>query len=247
MRIRHPRLVAAAARLCAWVVWVWIRLLRHRYVALGEAWHPDALPEGARFIYAFWHENLLLPLYYAPRMTINVLVSQHADGELIATVCKHLGMGVFRGSTTRGGVEAVRQIVRDNHAHLAFTPDGPRGPRRKVQPGLIYLAARTGLPIVPAGFGCGSGWRLRSWDRMILPKPLTRALCLTGFAIHVPADIDRDQLESYRRLVENALEEISEVAQQMVTGQRMRFSCPVLARDALLETGGNPGRMKNAG
>jgi lysophospholipid acyltransferase (LPLAT)-like uncharacterized protein len=257
MKIRHPRLLGAVARVAAWVIWLWTQLLRNRWVALGGVWEPDKLADGAHFIYAFWHENLLCPLYYAARMEINVLISQHADGELIARVCKHLGMGVFRGSTTRGGIEAVRQIVRENrHTHLAVTPDGPRGPRRQVQPGLIYLAARTGLPIAPVGFGFGSCWRLRTWDRFVLPTPLTRALCVSGFPIHVPADIDRDQLESYRRLVENALEELTEIAEHLANGQRIgardqgwvsggKLALPVLS--ALLETDGKPGRMKDAG
>src|SRR5206468_6190352 len=105
-------------------------------------------------LYAFWHEHLLLPAYHYGRRDIRVLISTHADGQLIAEVCRRLGFGLVRGSTTRGGVEAVRQMLRDGGAsHLAITPDGPRGPRRRVQPGVSFLASRTGLPVVPMGIG----------------------------------------------------------------------------------------------
>src|SRR5260370_1411263 len=152
MKIRHPWLISFIGFIGAWLVRLWISTVRYRYQNLGPDLRPSRLGPGERYIYAFWHEYMLLLAYHYGRPAILVLISQHADGELIAEVCRHLRFGLVRGSTTRGGVEAVRRMLHAGQtAHLAITPDGPRGPRRQVQPGLIYVSARTGLPIVPIG------------------------------------------------------------------------------------------------
>jgi lysophospholipid acyltransferase (LPLAT)-like uncharacterized protein len=119
---------------------------------------------------------MLLPAYHYARPDIKVLISTHADGQLIAEACQRLGFALARGSSTRGGVEAVRDMLRANDTHLAVTPDGPRGPRRRVQAGVVYLAARTGLPIVPVGFAARRPWRAKSWDRFAVPRPFSRAV-----------------------------------------------------------------------
>jgi lysophospholipid acyltransferase (LPLAT)-like uncharacterized protein len=109
---------------------------------------------------------------------------------------------------------ALRQMLRlAAAAHLAVTPDGPRGPRRHVQPGVAYLAARTGLPIVPVGMGYRSCWRMKSWDRFVVPKLGSRATCITGTPICVPAEVGRDGLEHYRLLLEQELNRLNDLAQ----------------------------------
>jgi lysophospholipid acyltransferase (LPLAT)-like uncharacterized protein len=100
------------------------------------------------------------------------------------------------------------------HNHLVVTPDGPRGPRRQVQAGVIYLAAKTGLPIIAMGIGYQNPWRLRSWDGFVLPRPWRRATMVTATPIPVPPELNPDLLEQYRRLVENTLREVSEAAER---------------------------------
>jgi lysophospholipid acyltransferase (LPLAT)-like uncharacterized protein len=196
-----------------------MRTLRYQYRPLGSNFDPHQTAPGERYIYAFWHENLLLPAYCYSRSDVYVLISRHADGQLIAEVCRHLGFRTVRGSTNRNGVEAVRQLLRFGKVgHLGITPDGPRGPRRRVQPGLIYLAARTGLPIIPAGFGYEHPWRMRSWDAFAVPRPGRRATCVTTRAFRIPADAGREELEHHRRLVEDALLQNTEVAQRWAEG-----------------------------
>jgi lysophospholipid acyltransferase (LPLAT)-like uncharacterized protein len=125
---------------------------------------------------------------------------------LIAQACRHLGFSLVRGSTTRGGTEALREMLRlGRTGHLAITPDGPQGPRRRVQPGLIYLAASTGLPILPIGIGYRRPWRTNSWDRFALPRPFGRAVIVTAPVIRVANALDRAALEAERRRVEDAL------------------------------------------
>jgi lysophospholipid acyltransferase (LPLAT)-like uncharacterized protein len=213
MKIRHPFLIKAAAFAGAWALRAWVGTLRYRYCPLGPNLDPRTC--GAPYLYAFWHEYLLLPAYHFGRMDSHVLISTHADGELIAGLIRHLGFRVVRGSTTRGGVKAVREILGlENESHLGITPDGPRGPRRRVQPGLTYLSSRLGLPIVPAGFSYQRPWRMQSWDRFAVPRPFTRARCVTCEPILVPPDAERDLLEEYRVYVEQRLLDLTAQAER---------------------------------
>src|SRR5207249_4152188 len=145
----------------------WMATVRVRFVFLGGRHHPPD-PRTERFIYTFWHEHGLFAATLEAR--IHVLISSHSDGELIARIAGHLGRGSVRGSTTRGGMRALREMVRvARRTHLGVTTDGPQGPRRRVQMGTIFLGALTGLPIVPFGVGYTRAWRARSWDRLAIP------------------------------------------------------------------------------
>jgi lysophospholipid acyltransferase (LPLAT)-like uncharacterized protein len=216
MKIRRPWMIKAVGFVIAWVVRLWIGTLRYRYRPLGPDLDPNRADLEGRYIYAFWHENILVPAYHYGRPDIWVLISQHADGELIAEAARRLRFGLVRGSTARaGGIEAVRQMVRLGQAgHLALTPDGPRGPRRQVQAGLLYLAARTGLPIVPVGIAYRRAWRAKSWDRFALPMPGTRTVCVTAEPIRVPADGYSERLEQYRQEVEQAMQRATTEAER---------------------------------
>jgi lysophospholipid acyltransferase (LPLAT)-like uncharacterized protein len=164
-----------------------------------------------------WHETVLLGA--SIKAPIHVLISQHADGELIAQVCRRLGIGVVRGSSTRGGSRALLGLIRrGRQTHLVVTPDGPRGPRRHVQPGLVFLAAVTGLPIVPVGIGFTAAWRARSWDRLAIPKPWSRAVVVFAPEISVPPNLDRAELERYRQRIEAALHRVTAEAERRAAG-----------------------------
>jgi lysophospholipid acyltransferase (LPLAT)-like uncharacterized protein len=207
-------LIRALGFLVAWVVRLWIGTLRYRYRPLGPNVDPHQCGLRERYIYAFWHEYMLLLAYQYARPDIYVLISQHADGQLIAEVCRHLGFRTVRGSSTRRGAEALLQMTRlGRKAHLAITPDGPRGPRRTVQIGLVYLAARTGMPIIPVGIGFSRARRMNSWDRFALPMPWSAGLAVTEEAIEVPAGADRALLEEYRERVEAAMRRVTEQAE----------------------------------
>jgi len=112
----------------------------------------DALP---RYIFAFWHEHLVVMLHARYRRPIRVLVSQSRDGEYIAGTFSRYGVDVSRGSTTRGGTAALRDMIRSARtgSNLVFTPDGPKGPRRIAKEGVVYAAQATGLPVIPVAFG----------------------------------------------------------------------------------------------
>jgi lysophospholipid acyltransferase (LPLAT)-like uncharacterized protein len=214
MKIRHPWLIKATAFTAALVVRSWMGTLRFQYRPVGPDVDPLRPGLEGRYIYVFWHENLLLPMYRYSRANIWAIISQHADGELVTAVSRYFGLHTVRGSSTRGGIEATRQLLRHGRdCHLALTPDGPRGPRRRVQTGVVYLAARTGLPIVPAGIGYERPWRLHSWDRFAIPRPWSFMTLVLGTPIPVPESCDRAEREYYRRLVEERLLQVSETAE----------------------------------
>src|SRR5262249_14381439 len=142
---------------------LWCRTVRYSYRPIGPNVDPRQTGPEEHYVYAFWHETLALVATRYRAKGSRVLISKHADGDLIAGVCRAFGCEPVRGSTTRGGAEAIRQILHTGPAtHLGITPDGPRGPRRVVQMGVVYLASRLGLPLAPAGFGFERPWRAKS-------------------------------------------------------------------------------------
>ncbi len=222
MKIRLPALIRAVGFAGTLALKCWGRTLRYRYHGLGGIPDPRRRTGSARYIFTFWHEDLLVPACYYGRARFCILISRHADGQLVAEVCQRLGFALARGSSTRGGATAVRQLLRTGHRfHIGITPDGPRGPRRQVQPGVIYLASQLGIPIAPSGLGYQRPWRLKTWDRMAVPRPGTDVLTLTGDPLHVPSDLDRDGLEHYRRRVEESMHALTDLAQTWAeTGRR---------------------------
>jgi len=216
MKIRHPFLLKLLSLVGYIVLRWWLASLRLRVRSYVPGFDVSRPGRSKPIIFAFWHEALLMPAHFMGP-AYRILISQHADGDLISQVCRLARAGTIRGSTTRGGVEASRRLLRASaDKHLVVVPDGPRGPRRQVKPGLIHLAARTGLPIVAAGFGHERPWRLRTWDRFLLPRPGRRVRLVLGAPIHVPADADKSELEIYRRHVEEQMHFTTQLAEQWI-------------------------------
>jgi lysophospholipid acyltransferase (LPLAT)-like uncharacterized protein len=159
---------------------------------------------GAHFILAFWHRHLLLMPYAYRGRRISVLVSQSKDGELIARTVAHLGIDSSRGSSSRGGIAGMRSLLRKAAEgwDIAFTPDGPRGPLREVQPGVILAAAATGLPIQPVAIAASRAKLLRSWDRFLVPLPFSKVHVVYGEPLTVErrGDLEQAAAELKRRL-----------------------------------------------
>ncbi|HEV3122460.1 MAG TPA: DUF374 domain-containing protein, partial [Isosphaeraceae bacterium] len=153
MKIQHPLILRAIGVTGSFLVRTVVGTLRFHFRYADPSVNPEvARRTGDRFIYAFFHEMSLFPAYYWAWPEMQILVSKHRDGDISNAMVSRLGFGVIRGSTTRGGARALREMAkRIDKGHVCFTPDGPRGPRRHVQQGLAYLSSRTGLPIVGAG------------------------------------------------------------------------------------------------
>ena len=190
-----------------------------RWQTLGREEADALLGAGRPFIAAFWHGRLMMaPQGWRAEPTMHVVVSRHRDGESIARAVRHLGVATIRGSRTRGGAAALRaslRLLRDG-GYLGITPDGPRGPRMRVQPGVIALARLSGVPIVPATYAVSRRRVAGSWDRFVIALPFSRGIYLWGQPIHVAADADEDAMERARLLLEERLNALTADADRMV-------------------------------
>jgi hypothetical protein len=222
MKIRNPHLIRAAGWLGTQLARVLVRSLRFEYRALGPPVMPPQPEPEPRCIYLLWHETLLLPLTKYACPSVSTLVSKHADGQLLGTLVKTLGLSVVYGSTNRGGMQAVREIIRDvtGCRHLAITPDGPRGPRRVVQPGAVYLAAKTGMKLAPLGVAYYRPWRARSWDRFAVPIPCTRAKVVSDRMFDIPSKVRMEDLEYHAALVQTELDRLTAIAEHWAETNR---------------------------
>lgn len=158
---------------------------------------------------ALWHGRMLLGLPHHGGQDLHVLVSRSEDGDISESLLEGFGYRVIRGSSSRGGARALREmlVVLGRGGVLVITPDGPRGPLHSMNPGLAWMARATGHAIVPIGFACDRAWRAKSWDRFTIPRPWSRIVMTYGEAVTVareatPADLERATETIRERLIE---------------------------------------------
>ena len=157
---------------------------------------------GQRVIFTLWHGELL-PLLWAHRgQGIAVVISEHRDGEIIAQIAEKLGYTTVRGSTSRGGGRALIGLVRAIQAGRdgAVTPDGPRGPAHVFAPGAAIAAQRTGAPLAMVRATASRAWRLKSWDRFLVPKPFATVRVIYGPVVPMNNGSPREAAEEAPRL-----------------------------------------------
>ncbi|BCR05202.1 hypothetical protein DESUT3_22710 [Desulfuromonas versatilis] len=153
-----------------------------RIETIGEE-HPRRLWDaGQAVILAFWHDQLLLMVKGYRGPGARILISASKDGELIARTMRCFGQDAVRGSSSRGGRKAFRELVELGRQpfDLVLTPDGPKGPRHQVKDGVVQLARLSGRPVIPMAFVCSRGHRFGSWDRFLLPYPFSRGVYAFG-------------------------------------------------------------------
>jgi lysophospholipid acyltransferase (LPLAT)-like uncharacterized protein len=222
MSARRARLLAT---LGVWVIRPLIWTLRIRVID-----RAGALREGEprAMILAFWHNRFLLTPFIFRKYFRNArgaaLASLSKDGEILAAYINQFGIEAVRGSTSRGGSGALIAMKRalDQGAIVAVTPDGPRGPCYHLQPGVLKLAQLAGAPIVPMHIHYSRAWRLKSWDRFMIPKPFSRAVVTFDAEWRIFRDETAETFESRRRQLEEAMRmEASgpEPSSEVVTGQ----------------------------
>lgn len=160
---------------------------------------------------AVWHSRILMFSYLYAGYGAAVLVSASRDGEIIARILARQGFEPVRGSTSRGGRRALAALVRRlrRGQSAVIIPDGPRGPRCRVQPGIVALAQKTGAPILPMTYSARRGHVFHSWDRFLLPAPFTRCRAVYGRPVRVPSDLDAEGFEATRRRLEDELNRIT--------------------------------------
>jgi lysophospholipid acyltransferase (LPLAT)-like uncharacterized protein len=183
---------------------------------LGKTWRikwvgrENILParkKNQKVIYAFWHGRMLVLSFSHRWQKVHVLISQHRDGEFISRIINLLGFASVRGSTTRGGTKAIFQMANKNLEgyNVAVTPDGPKGPKYIAQPGAIYIAQRSGTPIIPISNSARKRWTLKSWDEFIIPKPFSEVVIILGDPMHVDAQASLEEIEEKREELEEKL------------------------------------------
>jgi lysophospholipid acyltransferase (LPLAT)-like uncharacterized protein len=169
------------------------------------------------FMYVLWHGQLLPLLWTHRKRNIAVIISEHRDGEIIARIASALGFRTVRGSTSRGAARALLGASRELESgfDLAVTVDGPRGPAGVVTPGAPVIAQRTGAPMVPTAASASRSWRLRSWDRFLVPKPFARVVVVYGDPIATSAATPRaagEEVEHIARSI-NAASDVALASQ----------------------------------
>jgi lysophospholipid acyltransferase (LPLAT)-like uncharacterized protein len=209
---RHRLFPALAPR----AAYAYIRLVRATMRLAYE--NHDALARARRefgqYILAFWHSRFVMMPYVYPDRRIVVLVSQHRDARMLTQILVRFGLSVAHGSSTAGGVQGLREVIRRVRAgsDVGIAPDGPRGPRRRARPGVITVARLTGLPIVPVAFSARPARRLGSWDRTLVPLPFSRGLFVCGEPMPVARDLDEAGRERLRQRLEVEVDRITDRA-----------------------------------
>ena len=187
--------------------------------ARGEA-QANAYHEAGRpFILAFWHGRLLMMSYaWQHKSHVNMLISSHRDGQLVARTMSHFGIRSIAGSTTRGGWSALRSLVKilRSGGIVGITPDGPQGPRMRASNGIITIARLANAPILPLTFSTRRRRVLDTWDHFVLPLPFGDGVFLWGDPIHVPTESDNATMELKRLELESSLIELTGRADQLM-------------------------------
>lgn len=189
--------------------------------------HTEGLEEvlarverGENFLFASWHSRLILEGVFFRGNKGVIMIGRHSDAEYFARILGHYGFVMARGSTSRGGITALKTLIDYVKAgfHGAIVPDGPRGPACIVQMGIIEAAKVTGRPIIPVANAVRRQFRVRSWDRMMIPLPFTTGVHIAGEPIEVPPDADAAMMEQKRLELQESLNRITARADDYVEG-----------------------------
>jgi lysophospholipid acyltransferase (LPLAT)-like uncharacterized protein len=235
----RQRIVLALVSAVGYVV------IRALGATLRFAWSEEegATPEriARPAIYSFWHQCIFPAAALFREQRIGVMTSLSFDGEFIARIIEKLGFRAVRGSSSRGAVGAMRGMSREieRREAVAFTIDGPRGPRYIAKPGPVFLAQATGAPMAAFHIALDKPWVLKSWDATLIPKPFSRALLRVSRAMRVPADSDDAVLETHHAELQRALERVQEFAEAHVS-EVGTAEFPVIVRGKLLREFSRP-------
>ncbi|MBR3219241.1 MAG: lysophospholipid acyltransferase family protein, partial [Thermoguttaceae bacterium] len=194
----------------------WMSTLDYKIAYYDPSIDPAVPFDDQPRLYLFWHEYIQFFLHLRPNCHMTMLLSRHRDADILAEIARRIGFGAVRGSTARSGSAAICQMMKNAKEKwlLTMTPDGPRGPRRKMAGGAVYLASRLGIDIIPLGVGYDRPWRLRSWDRFAIPRPGSRARLIAGPPVSIPSELDRQGIEHYTRRIEELMNRLCALAER---------------------------------
>lgn len=190
---------------------------------------PDISPygdtKGENYIYCIWHDEIVGAIFSGPTRNCAALVSRHADGSYVADIVEMLGMTPVRGSSNRGGATALRQMMDEAASkHICIATDGPRGPRRIVKDGLVFLASQTGRRVIPYAFAASKMWRPRgSWTDLAIPWPFSTVYIVGSWPITVPENLTREELVPYRERIQAEMDRMNAAAQRLAAGEAVEM------------------------
>ncbi len=205
------------ATVCFRTLFLTVRVEHRRVVPDGT---PYVRPSGIqRFTFCMWHDQIVLAAFSLKTHNLAGLISQHRDGGYLADSVMMAGIRPVRGSTSRGGTEAVREILSLPDLHLAMTPDGPRGPRREMKEGIIYISSRSGRPVVPCTLQADRFWSIPgSWTDMIIPKPFSKVLLIAGTPMVIPEDCAREELSRWANFLQSEMSRLDGIGRRILAG-----------------------------
>ena len=202
--------------LITWAGFLVVRLIGPtlRFSVSWEDGAPASLEERP-LIYSFWHSCMIPAMYLWRNLQVRVMSSDSFDGEYTGRIMRKFGFVKVRGSSSRGAVRALLSMRRELEQgwKVAFTIDGPRGPRYVVKPGPVSLARSTAIPMVVFHIAVDRAWVLNTWDRLMIPKPFSRALMRVSRKISVPRKIDDSEADRYQADLQAALDRVREFAE----------------------------------
>jgi lysophospholipid acyltransferase (LPLAT)-like uncharacterized protein len=230
MKIRNRRLTRLLAFLAVCLLRVLYWTCRKKYILHTPGTLPYLDSGDQRYIYSLWHDQLLMAIFTGRPIRMCGLVSRHQDGSYLSDGMRMVGVTPVRGSHQHGGAEAMRQMIeRVRDYHIAITPDGPRGPRREIKPGIAFLASRTGRVVVPVGANCANCWKVQGkWTDMMIPKPFTTIYTICGEPLAIPADATREQLEEYTRELTERMRQVEIDVERFRAGELDEQPIPVV-------------------
>lgn len=207
-----------AIRFADWIFYVLISLIGKTLRYETEGWEnfESIEADGKIPIYSFWHNRIFAGTYFFRNRKIVVITSQSFDGEYIARFIQRFGYGAIRGSSTRGGVKALVEMIRLMREGLpmAFTVDGPKGPKYVAKSGACLLAKKTGNPLMPFVVECKNFWTLNSWDNLQIPKPFSRVKIFIAEPIYISSDASDNEIERNREELQNKLDEMVKIGEK---------------------------------
>lgn len=215
--LKHLLQSSSVIRIVAWLAshYMWLVYKTTRWKKLHWEIPERYWKEGKPFIGCFWHNRLMMTTFnWAGPGTFHMLISAHRDGQLIARTVKHFGIETIAGSSSRGGTEALRailKILKEGNC-IGITPDGPRGPRFQASEGIVQIAKLSGLDILPASYATSRRKVLKTWDRFLIPFPFGRGVLVWGNPIKISEYPGKEGLEAARIAVQAELNRISAYA-----------------------------------
>ncbi len=193
---------------------------------VGEEHMQALLESGQPFIPCYWHQNQLFCVRYLldtarhnPALKLGYLISPSADGDIATNMFGNQGVHIIRGSATRGGAQALREIytvIKQHGVSPIVTPDGPTGPIYEFKPGVAMLAQLTGAPLLPISYHASHFWCLRSWDRFMVPKPFANIVVGVGAPVTVDKSASADNFETVCRDMAKSLNNLTQATMEAI-------------------------------